>query len=67
MFCMEATVNNTTTVRNYKGVKVEVDAKGLAFCDSCTGEFDPDDMKGAKLCVNCYHDLHADDWTMEDA
>ncbi len=60
------TMENTTTVRNYRGTKIEVGADGLAFCDNCTGEYDPDDMAGAKICVTCHHDLHADDWTMED-
>lgn len=62
MFGME----NTTTVVNNKGRKVQVGADGWAFCHDCTGEFHPDDMRNEYRCLTCHDDLHHLDWTMED-
>jgi len=60
-------MTNTTTVVNIKGKSITVDASGLAVCDDCGGEFHPDDMKNNVICLTCHDDMHADDWTMEDA
>ena len=47
----EAKANGTTTTIN---------------CCDCGGDYHPDDMKDSMLCLVCYDDRHADDWTMED-
>jgi hypothetical protein len=60
--------NTTTTVVNNKGTLITVNLEsGWTFCDDCGGEFHPDDMKNNVICLTCHDDLHADDWTMEDA
>jgi len=58
--------NTMKMVKNSKGKRIAVDARGWTYCDDCGGEFQPDDMAGDKLCLTCHDDLHADDWTMED-
>ena len=59
-------MENTTTVVNNKGRKIQVDAQGYAFCHDCTGEHHPDDMRNEYRCLTCHDDLHSLDWTMED-
>jgi DnaJ-class molecular chaperone len=59
-------MQSDTMMRNANGKWIDVDAKGMAYCESCTGEYDIDDMKDKHTCITCHNDLHCDDWTMED-
>ena len=58
--------SNIHTV-NARGKVIEVGADGWAVCGDCGGEYHPDDMRNSSICNTCHNDLHADDWTMEDA
>jgi hypothetical protein len=63
----ETKANGKSTITNARGKRIEVFANGTAECYSCGNECHPDDMRDSKLCLICHDDLHADDWTMEDA
>ena len=62
----ETKANGTTTTINARGKTIKVYADGTANCCDCGGDYHPDDMKDSMLCLVCYDDRHADDWTMED-
>lgn len=62
----EAKANGTTTIINARGKTIKVYADGTANCCDCGGDYHPDDMKDSMLCLVCYDDRHADDWTMDD-
>ena len=62
----EAKANGTTTTINARGKSIKVYADGTANCCDCGGDYHPDDMKDSMLCLVCYDDRHADDWTMDD-
>jgi len=62
----ETKANGTTTIINARGKSIKVYADGTANCCDCGGDYHPDDMRDSMLCLVCYDDRHADDWTMED-
>lgn len=63
---MNTTEGKAKRVVNVNGKSIAVDAEGWAFCEDCTGEMHPDDMRNDYRCITCHNDFHCDDWTMDN-